>query len=97
MRKIIWSDDAEIDYSDNIDFLLKNWSEKEAEEFINKVDNILYNLKNKLVNYRSSSFQNIKQCVVCKQITLFYRIIEEDNIELVRFWNNYQDDKKLIL
>jgi hypothetical protein len=29
--------------------------------------------------------------VITKQITLFYRIIDMNHVELLRFWNNYQD------
>ncbi|MCF6352030.1 MAG: hypothetical protein L3J06_03370 [Cyclobacteriaceae bacterium] len=31
--EIIWSDDAKLDYDENIEYLLKEWSEKSAANF----------------------------------------------------------------
>ncbi|MBI4647644.1 MAG: type II toxin-antitoxin system RelE/ParE family toxin [Bacteroidia bacterium] len=95
MRKVKWNSFAKADYYDNIDYLLKKWTEKEAQLFINEVDEIIYILEQGTVEYQNTDYPNIKRCLVCKQITLFYRIIDNQNIELLRFWNNYQDDKKL--
>ncbi|KOH43949.1 hypothetical protein NC99_32400 [Sunxiuqinia dokdonensis] len=37
MRTVRWNKHARLDYFKNIDFLLQNWSEKEAQNFIDKV------------------------------------------------------------
>jgi len=37
MRKVIWNKIARLDYYENIDYLLRKWSEKEAQEFIDEV------------------------------------------------------------
>lgn len=58
---------------------------------------MIYSLKQGNVKFKESGYRNIKQCVVRKQITLYYKHIEPDTIELLRFWNNYQDIKKLKL
>jgi len=97
MRKITWSVDAEYDYEQNIEYLLREWSVKEAEEFIDKAEEVINTLRTKLVRYQPAKYRGIFKCVVCKQITLFYREKNEKEIELVRFWNNYKDDKKLEL
>ena len=36
MRKIRWNPLSKTDYYNNIDFLLKEWSEKEAQNFIDE-------------------------------------------------------------
>jgi len=36
--KIIWSDEAAEDYEQNIDYLMKKWSESVAIEFIEDVE-----------------------------------------------------------
>ncbi|MDA3891884.1 MAG: hypothetical protein PF517_09505 [Salinivirgaceae bacterium] len=97
MRKITWSIDAEYDYEENIEYLLREWSVKEVEEFIEKADEVINTLRTELVRYQAAKYRGIFKCVVCKQITLFYKEKDETEIELVRFWNNYQDDKKLKL
>ena len=97
MRTIIWTNEAESDYSANIDYLVKEWTISEAEDFINKAEELLHHLKTGKINYKASKFEGIRECVVCKQITLFYRLNENNNIELLKFWNNYQDKKRLKL
>ncbi|MCG8700468.1 MAG: type II toxin-antitoxin system RelE/ParE family toxin [Bacteroidales bacterium] len=97
MKKIYWSEEAERDFEENIDYLLKAWSVEEAETFVASVEDIIYNLKNSLISYESAKFKGINKSVVCKQITLFYREKSQNEIELIRFWNNYKDDKNLRL
>ena len=94
MRKIIWTSNASSEYDGNIDYLIREWSEKEALTFIQNVDTILYNLKAGIVEYSLTDEDNVRKCVVCKQITLFYQINTEDDVELLSFWNTYQNNKK---
>ena len=84
MRKIIWTNEAESDY------LLKEWTISEAEE-------LLHHLKTGKIKYKASKIEGIRESVVCKQITLFYCINENNNVELLKFWNNYQDEIRLKL
>jgi plasmid stabilization system protein ParE len=97
MRTIHWNKLARLDYYDNIDFLLKEWSEKEAQEFIDEVFETEFILKQGNIDFQDTDRPDIKRCVIIKQISLFYRVMDEHNIELLRFWNNSQDDKKLKL
>jgi len=97
MRTVHWNKIARLDYYNNIDYLLHAWSEKEAQEFIDAVDETEFILKQGNVELQNTDMPGINCCVICKQITLFYRIIDERNIEFLRFWNNNQDNKKLSL
>lgn len=76
MKTIIWNDLAIRDYHENIDYLLNSWSEKEAIAFINDVESVIYNLKQGHVEFKESGYLDVKQCVVCKQVTLYYKPIE---------------------
>jgi hypothetical protein len=97
VRNIQWNKLAVLDYNNNIDYLLKEWSVTEAQVFIDEVDEIIHVLKLGKVEYQSTNYIGIKRCVLRKQITLFYKVVDKNTIELLRFWNNYQDDKKLKL
>lgn len=97
MKKITWSNEAEYDYIENIEYLLRRWSVPVAEEFIQKTDEIIDNLKTELVSYPSAKYKGIHKCVVCKQITLFYKEKNKFEIELIRFWNTYKDEERLKL
>jgi len=47
------------------------------------------------VDFQKTDFVGVKRLVLRKQITLFYKISDEHQIEFLRFCNNYKDDKKL--
>lgn len=95
MRKEIWTETASFEYEQNIDYVLKRWSEEVALRFIDKVESILYDLKRETVEYPLTERGNVRKCVVVKQITLFYEIDEDNNLVLLSFWNNYKDTDQL--
>jgi plasmid stabilization system protein ParE len=97
MKTFIWTDLALRDYHENIDYLIREWSEKEAIGFIEDVENTLFYLKSGNIDFKESNYYNIRECVVCKQITLFYRHLNSKEVEFLRFWNNSKDKRKLKL
>jgi len=97
MRTVRWNKLARLDYFENIDYLLKIWSEKEAQNFIDRVFEIELILAKGNVEFQNTDRVGIKRCIINKQISLFYRIIDGRNIEFLRFWNNNQSLKNLNL
>ena len=94
--KISWSKIAKIDYWNNIEYLEREWTLNEVYNFMDKVDELIDLLAKSNVSFKSTSYKNIYQVPVLKQITLYYKY-ENDQIELLRFWNNYQDIGKFTL
>lgn len=94
--KIIWTNSAQADYYNNIDYLLENWTTTEAVKFIEKVDQYLEIIKQNPITFSKSEYRNIHFVPVVNQITLYYHI-GKNNIELLRFWNNNQNPQKLSL
>jgi hypothetical protein len=88
--KIEWTLASKNDYWQNIEYLEKHWSEKEALNFITEVDYSLKLLAVDNVVFTKSDHINVYKMVIIKQITLYY-FIENETIYLLRFWNNYQD------
>jgi len=97
MRTVRWNKLARLDYYQNISYLLQNWSEKEAQNFIDKVFEIETMLAKGNIEFQDTDRVDIKRCVINKQISLFYRVINGKNIELLRFWNNNMNLKNLNL
>lgn len=97
MRKVRWNKLARFDYYQNIDYLLSEWSEKDAQEFIDEVNDIEFILKQGKVEFQDTNVKDVKRYIICKQISLFYKVLDENNFELLRFWNNYQDTERLKL
>ena len=96
MFSIRWSTLAEITFSEEVDFILKKWNQKEVESFGFLVHDVLKSLsKNPLIgNYFSE--QNMYSFVISKQTTLYYKVtIDELKIDLILFWNNKKNPKLL--
>ena len=94
--KVTWSKKALSDYHSIIDYLILEWSENSAEKFIDQVYFKIQLLKNHPDAFEKTDFKNIHRIIITKQITLFFRISKSE-VYLLRFWNNYQNPKKLTL
>jgi hypothetical protein len=90
MMIISWSETAKIDYWNNIEYLEREWTLTEVYNFMDKVDELLDLLTNENLTFKPTDYKNTFQVPIVKQISLYYRI-ENNTIELLRFWNNYQD------
>lgn len=97
MRTILWSQTAQDDYWDNIDFLLNKWTETEAAHFINEVEQVLNILKQGKVSFKPTDYKNTYQITIVKEIALYYHLNPNNDIELLRFFNNLQNPDKLNL
>ena len=88
--EIIWSPQAKKDYWQNIDYLEAEWTFQEVVNFIDKADNVINLIIKNNIEFISTNYKNVNKVVITKQITLYYRI-NSNTIELLRFWNTYQD------
>ena len=96
MLNIIWTDSAIEDYSKNIDYLEEKWTEKVIEDFIEKTESVIQKIAYEKLRFKRTDYDNVFQVTVVKQVSLFYKL-DELNVELLRFWNNYQDPKEFNL
>lgn len=97
MLQIIWTELAKIEYWENIEYLEREWTLNDVYNFMDKTDDLIGLLAKKNLTFKPTNYEGIFQVPVTKQITLFYRILENKEVELLRFWNNYQEPNKLKL
>jgi plasmid stabilization system protein ParE len=94
---IKWTPTARKTYFSVLDYLFKNWTEKELKSFINKVEHVLKSIeKNPYLFESSLKMKNIRKCTITPQNKLYYRDkprIKE--IHLIMFWDNRRDPIKL--
>ena len=91
-----WAPQAKKDFWNNIDYLEAEWSERVALSFIEKVNTTIELLKNDNVLFIKTNYKSVYKIVITKHISLYYRI-ENTNLELLRFWNTFQDTQKFKL
>lgn len=64
-------------------------------EFIEKLDRCVFQISNHPDSCpESEEFPGLYKCVMTKQTTLYYRIKEKE-IQVITFYDNRQDPKKL--
>lgn len=95
--KVSWSVEAIDDFEKNIHYLRREFSQTDIIQFINKTENILTEISTKPKLFRKTNYRDIHVVPTVPAITLFYRIISDNEVELIRFWNNYQNPDSLIL
>jgi len=97
MAQIIWTEKAKLDYWNNIEYLQREWTLTDVYNFMDKVDDLLGLLAKENLTFKVTSYKNTYSVPITKQVSLFYIKGQNNNIELLCFWNNYQDPKKLSL
>ena len=93
---IVWSGLALKTYISNIEYLKEEWTEAEVRNFITAVEKkiVLLSLQPRMGRITNKK-RNVRRTMIHKRIALIYRYKPlKGEIELVRFWNNYQNPKK---
>jgi len=95
MLNVVWSERAKLDYWENIQHLIDDWTILDASNFVDKVDDIVSLLKTETVEFRQALYRNTYFVPITKHITLFYQK-EQESIQLLRFWNTYKNPEDLV-
>ncbi|MCX6249745.1 MAG: type II toxin-antitoxin system RelE/ParE family toxin [Bacteroidetes bacterium] len=92
--EIVWSKRASLKFDKIITYLIEEWGEKSAKQFIGKVFNFLEILSEfPEIGSVENKEKNIRGFTVVKQVNLYYRI-KNDKIILILFFDNRQNPKK---
>ena len=94
---IKWSDEAVKTFDENIDFLMKEWSENEIRNFIKQTNVKIKSIElNPKLYRRSEKNPHIRRVGINRKIILFYQYFStKKEVVLLTFWNNRQEPKKL--
>lgn len=97
--KISWTPTARRTYLNVLDHLEKTLTEKEIQNFINEVDDLLDQIKqNPGMFEESKKKKNVRKGYITKHNALYYRVMpRKKELQLLLFWDNRQDPKKLKL
>ena len=95
--EVSWSYEAEIQYYDTLLF----WIEKtKSEKYSEKIEKEVAKISNTLKTFPKIGAiyesKGIRRVVISSHFSIFYRILEEQNeIEIIAFWDNRNDPEKL--
>jgi plasmid stabilization system protein ParE len=92
--KIVWSSRAKLKFDLIISYLIKEWGEKSAKQFICKVFDFLEILSEyPEIGSVENKIKSIRGFTIVKHVNIYYRI-KGDSIILILFFDNRQNPKK---
>lgn len=92
--EIIWTDNAEADLIENINYLINEWSEKSARNLVEEIESVLELIQTNINLYPLTEIPLVRKSVVRKQISLYYKI-DGSKLYVLRIWNNYKNPDSL--
>jgi plasmid stabilization system protein ParE len=94
--KVYWTKEASITANKIVQYLRAEWTEKEVDSFLDKVDEIIEVIAiNPRLFRASSKRQNIHLAIIKKRTILVYQVItHKKQIALLMFWFAKQNPKK---
>ena len=98
MWELEWTPQAEIQYYDILSYWVEHngsnsYSMKIMKEVEKSEDLLMYNPFIGQEHYLNSPYTKIRRLLVLKHFSIIYRIT--DKIEILSFWDNRNDPKKL--
>lgn len=96
--RVEWTAQAEIDFEKYVNFLAENISYKASANFMEETFDTIEKIRNPLVNYQIiDSTKGFRKCKINKFVDLYYKIREDNCIEIWTFFDSRQNPDKLKL
>jgi len=91
-----WSLESKKTFDQNLKYLSEEWSDQVINDFLDRVEEALQIIKSSPEIYPLYRPKDkVYKCVVHKRIILYFKIVDDKHIDLLTFWNTYQDPDKL--
>ena len=95
MYTIIWTIEATEDYLQNINYLEEEFPETVVFNFIDRVEKVIQIISSDPFTFEKSDYKEIHQVPVVPQVTMFYRVVQNKEVLIVRLWNNFKNKSNL--
>jgi len=95
--KISWTPTARLTYFKVLDFIDKQWTTNEGENFIYKTEHTISQIAvNPYLFKASKKKKSVRKGFITEHNSLYYRVKpKKEEIELITFWDNRQNPLKL--
>ena len=92
--KVEWTDNALTELKVIFEYIEQNWTEKELRRLSNEIERTINLISNNPNLFPQSENSNVRRTVVKKLNTIYYRIKDEENIEILSFFSNRKHPDK---
>jgi plasmid stabilization system protein ParE len=95
--KISWTPTARLTYFKVLEYLSKDWTIKEVENFIYKTEHTIAQIAQDPYMFKASRKKiNVRKGFITEHNSLYYRVKPiKKEIELITFWDNRRDPLKI--
>lgn len=96
--RVEWTVQAEKDFEKYVNFLAENISFKASADFMEATFDTIEKIRNPLVNYQIvDSTKGFRKCKINKFVDLYYKIIDEECLQIRTFFDSRQNPNRLKL
>ena len=93
--RLFWSDESLGDLQNIIDYLNSNWTQKEIQNFVKRLDKRLeIIIGNPKLFPKTRKRRNVRKSVLSKHTVIYYKT-EKDVVTILTLFDPRQDPKKL--
>ena len=94
---IYWTDNALDELKETFEYLEKNWTEKELKKLSLEIERTTKLISQNPELFPISDKKKIRKAVLKKLNTIYYRVQDKDNIEILSFFSNrkHPDNNKM--
>ncbi|HAZ03466.1 MAG: hypothetical protein A2W90_16555 [Bacteroidetes bacterium GWF2_42_66] len=95
--QVVWSNKERITYLKVLDYLSRNWTNKEIVQFAKRTEVVIHaTCKNPEIFSASMNHKDIRRAIIDKNNSFFYKVNSyNQKIYLLTFYDNRQDPPKL--
>jgi plasmid stabilization system protein ParE len=93
---IFWTDNALSELKETFAYLEKNWTEKELKKLSLEIERTTKLISQNPELFPVSNKTKVRKAVLKKLNTIYYRVQNKDNVEILSFFSNrkHPDNKK---
>lgn len=95
MKTVVWTPTARKSLQQTADFISELWDEQVTDEFLNQLDYRIEQIQQNPELASSFKDSRIRQLVIHKSVSLFYRN-HSKYLKLLLVWDNRQDPTQLL-
>jgi len=93
--EVYWSEEAENQLDEIIQYLEENWSEKDIRNFFKRLEDSIEAIKDSPYTYKlSQRKKEVREFQLSSQTTIFYSL-NEDRVNLLLLWPNKRNPENL--
>lgn len=94
--QINWTLESQRTFNENLEYLSREWDMSVINDFLDRVEEALGHVRvNPKLYPLHRPEENIHRCVIHERIVLYYRLVNDQTIDLLTFWNTAQDPDRL--